>query len=304
MPYTLLGLMFKVFFVAALAYVLARRGIFTREDQRSVTNVLMKLVVFFTVLMSSQQPFSLEAAKAIAFTAVYAVAFFGLGIPTMIWLSGRLKLEDDKRRILVMSVTFNNITFVGYPILQELYGNTGLLCVITFSMVYNVLFYTWGMAYLGKRGRVNLRSLLTNRIALCSVAALVLYFVQFRFPEPFYSTFDSVSTMTMPMSMIIIGCSLAQSGIWSVLRDKSLYLPTFLRMGAVPAVVYLVLRLCRVDPMILRISTIIAALPSGSMTSIVATEYNCQPEYAAKVMVQTMLAMLAALPFWVFVVGL
>lgn len=40
------------------------------------------------------------------------------------------------------------------------------------------------------------------------------------------------------------------------------------------------------------------------MTSIVATEYNCQPEYAAKVMVQTMLAMLAALPFWVFVVGL
>lgn len=136
------------------------------------------------------------------------------------------------------------------------------------------------------------------------MAALVLYFVQFRFPEPFYSTFDSVSAMTMPMSMIIIGCSLAQSGIWSVLRDKSLYLPTFLRMGAVPAVVYLVLRLCRVDPMILRISTIIAALPSGSMTSIVATEYNCQPEYAAKVMVQTMLAMLAALPFWVFVVGL
>ena len=40
------------------------------------------------------------------------------------------------------------------------------------------------------------------------------------------------------------------------------------------------------------------------MTSIIATEYNCAPEYAAKVMVQTMLAMLAALPAWVFLVGM
>ena len=304
MPYTLLGLMFKVFFVAALAYILARRGVLTREDQKSVTNVLMKLVVFFTVLMSSQQPFSMEAAKAIGFTAVYAVVFFGVGIPAMIFLSGRLKLEDSKRRVMVMSVTFNNITFIGYPILQELCGNTGLLCTITFSMVYNVLFYTWGMSYLGKRGRVNLRSLLSNRIALCSVLALVLYFAQVSFPEPFYSTFASVGNLTMPMSMIIIGCSLAQSGIWSVLRDKSLYLPTLLRMAVVPAIVYTVLRLIHVDPMIVRISTMIAALPSGSMTSIVATEYDCAPDYAAKIMVQTMLAMLVALPVWVYVVGL
>lgn len=304
MPYTLLGLMFKVFFVAALAYVLARRGILTRDDQKSVTNVLMKMVVFFTVLMSSQQPFSLDAAKAIGFTAVFALAFFGIGIPVVALFSRSLGLEEDKRRVLVMSVTFNNITFIGYPILQELCGNTGLLCAITFSMVYNVLFYTWGMSYLGNRGRVNLRSLFSNRIALCSVLALVLYFAQVVFPEPLYSTFASVGNLTMPMSMIIIGCSLAQAGIWSVLRDKSLYLPTLLRMVVVPGLVCLVLGLLQVEPMILQICTIIAALPSGSMTSIVATEYHCAPDYAAKIMVQTMLAMLIALPMWVYLVGL
>ena len=44
--------------------------------------------------------------------------------------------------MFVSSVVFCNITFVGYPILQELYGNIGLLCAIMFSMIYNVLFYT------------------------------------------------------------------------------------------------------------------------------------------------------------------
>ena len=249
---TLFSLMFKVFFVAAAAYLLRRRGALTAQDQKSVTNVLMRFVVYFTVIMSSQQDFSLKAAKAILVTAIYAVLFFAVFIPASIFLSRRLKLEEAKRRVFVCSLVFCNITFIGYPILQELYGNIGLLCAIVFSMIYTVVFYSRGMS----------------------------------------------------LSMIIIGCSLADSGICKILRDRTLYLPTVLRMAVMPAVVCLVMRLLGVDPEIIRISTVIAALPSGTMTSIVAADYGCAPDYAANIMVQTMLAMLAALPAWVFLVGM
>ena len=150
MVYTLFSLMFKVFFVAAAAYLLRRRGALTAQDQKSVTNVLMRFVVYFTVIMSSQQDFSLKAAKAILVTAIYAVLFFAVFIPASIFLSRRLKLEEAKRRVFVCSLVFCNITFIGYPILQELYGNIGLLCAIVFSMIYNVVFYSWGMFYLGE----------------------------------------------------------------------------------------------------------------------------------------------------------
>ena len=304
MVYTLFSLMFQVFFVAAAAYLLRRRGALTAQDQKSVTNVLMRFVVYFTVIMSSQQDFSLKAAKAILVTAIYAVLFFAVFIPASIFLSRRLKLEEAKRRVFVCSLVFCNITFIGYPILQELYGNIGLLCAIVFSMIYNVVFYSWGMFYLGDRGRGSLRSILTNKIALASVLALVMYFLQIKIPEPLYSTFNGIGALTMPLSMIIIGCSLADSGICKILRDRTLYLPTVLRMAVMPAVVCLVMRLLGVDPEIIRISTVIAALPSGTMTSIVAADYGCAPDYAANIMVQTMLAMLAALPAWVFLVGM
>ena len=304
MVYTLFSLMFKVFFVAAAAYLLRRRGALTEQDQKSVTNVLMRFVVYFTVIMSSQQDFSLEAAKAILVTVIYAVLFFAVFIPASIFLSRRLKLEEAKRKVFVCSLVFCNITFIGYPILQELYGNIGLLCAIVFSMIYNVMFYSWGMFYLGDRGRGSLRSILSNKIALASVLALVMYFLQIKIPEPLYSTFDGIGALTMPLSMIIIGCSLADSGICKILRDRTLYLPTVLRMAVMPAVICLVMRLLGVDPEIIRISTVIAALPSGTMTSIVAADYGCAPDYAANIMVQTMLAMLAALPAWVFLVGM
>lgn len=282
----------------------APEGALTAQDQKSVTNVLMRFVVYFTVIMSSQQDFSLKAAKAILVTAIYAVLFFAVFIPASIFLSRRLKLEEAKRRVFVCSLVFCNITFIGYPILQELYGNIGLLCAIVFSMIYNVVFYSWGMFYLGDRGRGSLRSILTNKIALASVLALVMYFLQIKIPEPLYSTFNGIGALTMPLSMIIIGCSLADSGICKILRDRTLYLPTVLRMAVMPAVVCLVMRLLGVDPEIIRISTVIAALPSGTMTSIVAADYGCAPDYAANIMVQTMLAMLAALPAWVFLVGM
>lgn len=282
----------------------APEGALTAQDQKSVTNVLMRFVVYFTVIMSSQQDFSLKAAKAILVTAIYAVLFFAVFIPASIFLSRRLKLEEAKRRVFVCSLVFCNITFIGYPILQELYGNIGLLCAIVFSMIYNVVFYSWGMFYLGDRGRGSLRSILTNKIALASVLALVMYFLQIKIPEPLYSTFNGIGALTMPLSMIIIGCSLADSGICKILRDRTLYLPTVLRMAVMPAVVCLVMRLLVVDPEIIRISTVIAALPSGTMTSIVAADYGCAPDYAANIMVQTMLAMLAALPAWVFLVGM
>lgn len=304
MAQILFNLMFKVFFVVAAAYVLRRRGVLTAQDQKSATNILMKLVVYFTVIMSSQQEFSLEAARAIALTGIFGVLYFLLTIPAAAILSRRLGLEEAKRRVFVSSVVFCNITFVGYPILQELYGNIGLLCAIMFSMIYNVLFYTWGMAYLGERGQVSVRSLFSNRIALVSVLALVMYFLQVRIPEPLNSTFSAIGALTMPLSMIIIGCSLAQSGICKILRDRELYLPTLLRMAAVPAVVFGVMSLLGVEPLIVRISTTIAALPSGAMTAIVAADYDCAPEYAANLMVQTMLAMAAALPLWVLIVGL
>lgn len=304
MTQILFHLMFKVFFVVAAAYVLRRRGVLTAQDQKSATNILMKLVVYFTVIMSSQQEFSLEAAHAIAITGLYAVLYFLLTIPAVIFLSKRLGLEEHKRRVFVSSIAFCNITFVGYPILQELYGNTGLLCAIMFSMIYNVLFYTWDMAYLSGQGRMSVLSLFSNKIAITSVLALAMYFFQIRIPEPLNSTFSAIGALTMPLSMIIIGCNLAQSGVWKIIRDRELYLPTLLRMVAVPAVVFAVMSLLRVEPLIVRTSTIIAALPSGSMTAIVASDYDCAPDYAANLMVQTMLAMTVALPLWVLTVGL
>mgnify|MGYP000797484044 FL=1 len=54
--------------------------------------------------------------------------------------------------------------------------------------------------------------------------------------------------------------------------------------------------------LLLNSCTIISALPTGTMTSIVATDFHCEPDYAAKAMVQTLVAMVITLPLWIMIV--
>lgn len=45
-----------------------KKGVLSSQDQKSMTTVLMKIVVFFMIIMSSQNTFSLDAARAIGIT--------------------------------------------------------------------------------------------------------------------------------------------------------------------------------------------------------------------------------------------
>lgn len=56
------GLIFKIVFLLAVGFVMKKKGVLSSQDQKSMTTVLMKIVVFFMIIMSSQNTFSLDAA--------------------------------------------------------------------------------------------------------------------------------------------------------------------------------------------------------------------------------------------------
>ena len=151
-------------------------------------------------------------------------------------------------------------------------------------------------------GKMNIKSIFTNKVAICSVLAIVMYFAQVKIPEPFAGTFTAIGSMTFPLSMLITGCNLADADLLDIVKNKQLYIITFIRMILVPAIVYGFMRILGFTGLLLNACTIISALPTGTMTSIVATDFHCEPDYAAKAMVQTLVAMVITLPLWIMIV--
>lgn len=298
------GLIFKIVFMLAVGFFLKKRGILTLDDKSSMTKVLMSCVVYFMIIMTSQTELSQEAARAIGITALVAAGMYIVFIPLCIFIAKHLNISDSKQRIFVCTSVFCNVTFMGYPICQELFGNVGLLCAIIFSMVYNLIFYTWGYAYIGRTDEMNIKSIFTNKIAITCVIAVSMYFFQIKIPEPFAGTFNAIGSMTLPMSMLITGCGLADADLMEIIKNKQIYISTFLRMIVMPAAVYTVMKILGFSGLVLEASVIMAALPTGTMTGIVAAQYGTEPEYAAQGMLQTMIVMLVTLPVWIILIQL
>ena len=108
------GLIFKIVFLLAMGFVMKKKGVLSSQDQKSMTTVLMKIVVFFMIIMSSQNTFSLDAARAIGITGIVAIVTYAVGIPLAAILAKRLGLPGERQRIFVMSAMFCNVTFMGY----------------------------------------------------------------------------------------------------------------------------------------------------------------------------------------------
>ena len=112
---------------------------------------------------------------------------------------------------------------------QALFGDSAIFYITIFNMPFNILFFTLALYYFQKdaaieahnleKMKVSVRSLINNGI-IASVAALVIYFTNLQMPDIFYSYALSQSDITTPLSMIIIGSSMAAASLKEIRTEK------------------------------------------------------------------------------------
>ena len=90
----------------------------------------------------------------------------------------------------------------------------------------------------------------------------------------------------MPVSMLVIGAEIAGMNIKTVIGHKSAYSVSMLRMILFPILTYVVMKIINVDFEVRATAVILAAMPSGSLTVIMAQKYKNNIEFATSAVMQ------------------
>ena len=85
--------------------------------------------------------------------------------------------------------------------------------------------------------------------------------------------------------------------------DKYSYLVSLIRMLILPAIMFLILLVLKLPFGIAGTCAVLTALPCGSLNVIYAEQYNCEPEFASRTVVQTMVFMVVTLPIMILLVN-
>lgn len=170
-----------------------------------------------------------------------------------------------------------NITFIGLPLVQSLYGNQAVIYVTFAIMIINTLFYSYGVILVSSsaetRQAFHLKSLVNPGMTAC-VLACALYFLNIPLPGFLSAALTMVGNLTAPLAMMIIGVGLLDIRPKEVLTDVRLLLFVVVKMLIMPVILLYIVRHITDNMYLLATCMAVVASPTGGMVAMLSTLYN------------------------------
>ena len=149
------------------------------------------------------------------------------------------------------------------------------------NIPFNLALYSCSAAQLSPDGgRVRWQDVL-NAPVIATLLSVVLLLSRVHVPGVLADTISSVSGVTIPLSMLVIGTSLGGISVRSVLTDWRVYVVSAVRLLVCPLLTWLVLRPFAAGAL-LGISVLMAACPSAMLVTALCLQYGRSDAFASK----------------------
>ena len=274
-------------------YLAARKGFLSREFSKSaswlVLNVFLTASIINSVLGERPKLPNNELWIALLFLTVLMVLCYVMGM-----LCAKFDRSPQAVQTMLLVGVMNNL-YIGMPVAQALCGNEGVFYLGLSCIPFNVLLYTWGVWILrhgkGEKG-ISIKEIISAPL-IAALLALVIFVTEVRVPSVISELFGTVSAGTIPISMLVIGATLGNVSLKEAFLQKKLYVINIIRLIAAPLLIYALFKPFISNEILLMCAVIIAACPSGVVTTPLSIQFGYDPEYTSEsIMLSTMLSMI------------
>lgn len=132
------------------------------------------------------------------------------------------------------------------------------------------------------QGTVEIVKKIFNIGVIACIAAMLLYFLQTPVPSFLQTFITNLGNLTAPLSMMIIGASLAQMPLKELFLDKKLLLFSLVKLLLLPAVWMIMVNRVAEQEILRGVCLVMMATPAGSMTAMLAQQYGGDYETASR----------------------
>ena len=223
--YALSVTMMKVLVCMILGFLLKKINIITDAAVKSFSSLIFHVTAPCLLFSSIATMDGSELGNVV--TLLYAgVAVYVVLMLLAVLITKLLRIPSDCAGVYKAALIFGNVSFLGIPLAQSLYGDLGVFYIAILNIHFNLLFYTYGFYIITKGpkgGKFSLKSVV-NAGVIGIVLAMIFFFFQIPLPDVVLQPISFVGSITSPLSMIVIGCSIASYSLGTVFRQKKIYL--------------------------------------------------------------------------------
>jgi predicted permease len=280
-----------------------------------VLNVTLPPLIF-VALATEITPAELRRAPLLVASGIVG-PLIGYAVSAAI---ARLPFYPRTRRSTVhAAVGMLNTTFVGYAVCQALLGSRGLLYAVLYDAGFTLVMSTlsiWFMSWASRRGAHSLagslRDLACSPLMWSVVLGVAWGMLGWPMPAWIRTPLSTLGQATMPLALLAVGMLVQpRSGMAGsesgdpgadqkagVAQWGQLGVVSLVRLLVVPALVWGLVTLLRVERTAAAVMVLQTAMPTAVATTAMSEQYGGDSAFAAAVVILTTFLSMLTLPIW------
>jgi len=275
-----------------------RLKIVRSEDKRVLTDLVIEIFLPASIINSFQMNFNGDMMSTFAI-------LIGVSVLSMIisYVLGALmfsKRDHRQKAVLRYGTLISNGGFIGMPIAESFYGTLGLMYASIYLVPIRIAIWTVGLTFFTKEKDIlaGIKKVAVHPCLIAVYIGLGMMVAGLRFIEPVATTVVMLGKCTTPIIMILIGVIIGEAKDLKSMFSGVVLSYSMIRVLLIPAIIYGIVSLLHVDPTVAGIAVVIAAMPAGTSTFILAAKYKGDYVLAMQmVVVSTMISMIT-IPIW------
>ena len=291
---SLLNLQVTIFGLIMAGYILTKLNVLSADARKPLSNLLINFILPCNIITS----FLIEFHQKILLDCL-AILIVSICIQVFVIISSNyfyLKTNEKKLPVLRYATIVSNAGFMGNPIAEGLYGSQGLLYASIYLIPLRAVMWSYGVTcFTGIRGKGVLKKILTHPCIVAVFLGIILMITQITLPAGLEQTLRYAGNANTALSMIVIGNILAEVKA-SEIFDLKAWWYCLVRLCIIPALVFICCHFTGIDEMVKQVSVVLSAMPAAATTAILASKYDGDAHFAAKIIFLSTLLSMVSVP--------
>lgn len=292
----------ELFIMILLGFILVKSSLLTKHDSKVLSTIALYIVTPCVIINAFQVQYSQDVKNGIILSFLAAIIVHIIYI-VIARLLGKVYTLNGVEKATIIYTNAGNLII---PLVQALLGKEWVVYTTGYILVSTIFIWTHGRMLICEEKGFNVKELMKNVNVIASVIGILMFALKIQLSSLITETMDSMSATIAPICMIVAGMLIAGMDVKDCLKNKRLYIITFLKMIVFPLFAVSLLKFTNLSSMvkngdiILLISLLASIAPTAASVTQLAQIYDADSEYASAYYFITTLLCILTMPVFVW----
>ena len=295
--------MLTLFALVVVGYVAGKLGYlggdFDRQLSRLVINITCPALILSSAMTGTlpdrRYILPLLLISVITYMILSGVAFF---------LPRYMTKKKDDEGIIGFALMFGNVGFMGYPVVASIFGYEAVFYAAVLNVVNTFAVFTIGTILITRKNDVEgkhfQKKVLYSTPMLAAYLTMAIVALEIdNIPEAISQPLTMLGNITVPAALLIIGSSMSNLPLRSLLGNGTVYTTTLFRLVLLPIGIHFLMGVLGFSPLVVNINTLVIAMPVATYGTILCLRHEKDATLMTEVTFITTLFSMLTIPLLV-----